>query len=248
MNQVPWKLETDTRVAIIGGGPAGSFFALYLLYYCAARGIRPKITLYTERDFTAVGPKGCKGCAGIISQSVLTKLDELGLILPQEIIQARIQQYTVHSPYTSISMSSPEKGTEMVSVYRGCGPRICRRERPICFDGWLLREAEKRGAKIEHKRVTHVYLEQERGINVSGKKLTYDFIALDPGVNSKPMPIPGLNYSPPQTRRMDQDELYASSTQVEAWLGQRAHVFLLPRSGLVFGSLVPNGSFINVSV
>ena len=27
------KIETGSKVAIIGGGPAGSFFALYLMHY-----------------------------------------------------------------------------------------------------------------------------------------------------------------------------------------------------------------------
>ena len=42
--------------------------------------------------------------------------------------------------------------------------------------------------------------------------------------------------------------MLVESGQLGAWLGQRAHVFLLPRSGLVFGSLVPKGFSINVSV
>ena len=38
------------------------------------------------------------------------------------------------------------------------------------------------------------------------------------------------------------------SGRLGAWLGQRAQRFPLPRSGLVFGSLIPKGSSINVSV
>ena len=143
MNRSPQKLGPDTRVAIIGGGPAGSSFALYLLQYCAAQGFRPQITLFAERNAAASGPKGCKGCAGILPQVVLKKLAEIGLVLPPEIVQARIEQYLVHSPYISISMCNPEKGAEIVSVYRGCGPRICGWGMPVGFDGWLLQEAEE---------------------------------------------------------------------------------------------------------
>ena len=248
MNRSPHKLGPETRVAIIGGGPAGGSFALYLLHYCAAQGFRPQITVFAERNVAASGPKGCKGCAGILSQVVLKKLQELGLILPSQIIQAHIEQYIVHSPYISISMSNPEKGAEIVSVYRGCGPRTCGWGIPMGFDGWLLQEAEKRGARIDQQRVTHVYLEGERGIKVSESRLAYDFIILAAGVNTKPVRISGLDYSPPETRVMDEEELIDESGQLGAWLGQRAHVFLLPRSGLVFGSLVPKGFSINVSV
>jgi NADH dehydrogenase len=248
MNRGPQKLGTDTRVAIIGGGPAGSSFALYLLHYCAAQGFRPQITVFAERNVAASGPKGCKGGAGILSPVVLKKLQELGLILPPQIIQAHIEQYIVHSPYISISMSNPEKGAKIVSVYRGCGPRTCGGEMPIGFDGWLLQEAEKRGARIEQQRVTHVYLEGERGIKVSENRLAYDFIVLASGVNTKPVRISGLDYCSPETRVMDEKELIDASGQLGAWLGQRAHVFLLPHSGLVFGGLVPKGFSINVSV
>ncbi len=248
MNRGLHKLGPDTRVAIIGGGPAGSSFALYLLQYCAALGFCPQITVFAERNVAASGPKGCKGCAGILSQVVLKKLQGLGLILPPQIIQAHIEQYIVHSPYVSISMSNPEKGGEIVSVYRGCGPRTCGWGMPMGFDGWLLQEAEKRGARIEQQRVTHIYLKGERGIEVTESRVAYDFIILASGVNTKPVRISGLDYSPPETRVMDEEELIDESGQLGAWLGHQAHVFLLPRSGLVFGSLVPKGFSINVSV
>ena len=248
MNRGPHKLGPDTRVAIIGGGPAGGSFALYLLHYCAAQGFHPQITVFAERNVAASGPKGCKGCAGILSQVVLKKLQELGLVLPPQIIQAHIEQYIVHSPYISISMSNPEKGAEIVSVYRGCGPRTCGWEMPIGFDGWLLQEAEKRGAHIEQQRVTHAYLEGARGIRVSESRLAYDLIVLASGINTKPVRISGLDYFPPETRVMDEEELIGETGPLGEWLGRRAHVFLLPRSGLVFGSLVPKGFSINVSV
>ena len=92
------------HVAIIGGGPAGSFFALYLLHYARERGMHPEITIYQKRDFKELGPKGCKGCAGILSPSLLRNLNELGLVIPEGIIQHKIERYTVHSPYTSISI------------------------------------------------------------------------------------------------------------------------------------------------
>jgi flavin-dependent dehydrogenase len=158
MSQISRNMESGSRVAIIGGGPAGCLFALYLLRFSADRGIHPEITIYHQRNFDEPGPVGCKGCAGILSVSLLRKLDQLGLVIPREVIQARIDQYTVHSPYTSISLSNPEKGIEIVSVYRGCGPRVCQSEEPISFDSWLLREAQNRGARVENKKVSSAFV------------------------------------------------------------------------------------------
>ncbi len=117
MNRYSNKIATGSKVAIIGGGPAGSFFALYLLHYTKESGIRPDITIYQERNFDELGPKGCKGCAGILSMSLLKNLSELSLSIPEEIIQRKIDHYTVHSPYTSITISNPERESQIVSVY-----------------------------------------------------------------------------------------------------------------------------------
>ncbi len=242
------KIETGSRVAIIGGGPAGSLFALCLLYYAGERGIQPEITIYQQRNFDELGPKGCKGCAGILSISLLRNLGELGLTVPEEIIQSKIGHYTVHSPYTSISLSNPETEIQIASVYRGGGPRISHYEKPIGFDGWLLREAQKRGVRVENQTVSHIYLEQGAWIEAAGKKLGYDLLVLASGVNAKPIPIPGLEYISPKTQIMAQDELFADAAQVESRLGNVAHAFLIPQSGLIFGTLVPKGQYINVSV
>lgn len=248
MNKGSLKIETGSRVAIIGGGPAGSLFAMYLLNYAEEKGIYPEISIYQQRTFDALGPKGCKGCAGILSMSFLNALHQIGLTIPGEIIQTRIEQYTVHSPHTSITLSNPEKGSQIISVYRGGGPRISQYKTPIAFDGWLLLEAKKRGAKVENQRVPMVNLAPELWVEVAGKKIRFDLLVLASGVNAKQIRILGSDYIPPAVRVMDQDELYVGTEQMEAKLGNRAHAFLIPRSGLIFGSLVPKGPFINVSV
>ena len=196
----------------------------------------------------SLGPKGCKGCAGILSIPLLRNLEQLGLTIPKGVIQTTIEEYTVHSPYTSISISNPEKGIQIASVYRGCGALKSPAEDTISFDGWLLREAQNRGARVVNQKVSSAHLGPEPGVEIAGEKIKHDLVVLAVGVNTRPIRISGSEYIPPKVRFMDRDELYAGKAQVEQWLGNRAHVFLVPHSSLVFGTLVPKGPFISVSV
>jgi NADH dehydrogenase len=242
------KIETGSRVAIVGGGPAGVFFALYLQRYGEQENIRPEITVYQQRNFAEGGPKGCKGCAGILSVSLLNNLEELGLTIPGEVIQNRITAYTIHSPHTSISITNLEKEKEIVSIYRGGGPRLSYGNSTVGFDGWLLGQAQSRGITVVNQAVSQIDLGLQPGIEVAGRKLECDLVVLAKGVSTKPVPIMGLEYVPPKTRTMAVDELYASVDQVESRLGNTAHGFLIPRLGIVFGGLVPKGPFITVTV
>jgi NADH:ubiquinone reductase (H+-translocating) len=248
MSRGAYKMRTGSRVAIIGGGPSGCFFAAYLLKYAHEYGIKPEITIYEPRDFSETGPKACKGCAGILSVPLLKNLVEIGLSIPEEIIQKRIERYTVRSPHTSITISNPEADAKIVSVYRGGGPRMTRFQGLIGFDLWLLDEIQKRGVRIERNAVSGICASRPLEINVAGEKREYDLIVLAAGINSRPVPIEGLRYIPPQTQTMAQDELEVENAEVNSCPSDVVQAFLIPNSGLVFGSLVPKGPLINVSV
>jgi len=248
MNKAQKKIETGSKIAIIGGGPAGCFFALYLRRYAEERNIHPEITIYQERDFNELGPKGCKGCAAILSISMIKNLRELGLRVPDEVIQSWIKHYAVHSPHTAMSISNPVKTVQIASVYRGGGPQISHYEMPISFDGWLLSQAKKQDSRVINQAVSGIYLGEEPAVEAAGEKSNYDLVVLASGVNSKTIPITGLDYVPPETRTMSLSELYIGASQVKSRLGHVAHAFLIPHSRIIFGTLVPKGPFINVSV
>jgi len=45
-------LRDGSRIAIIGGGPAGCFFANFALRQARLRGIKVHVTIFEGRDFT----------------------------------------------------------------------------------------------------------------------------------------------------------------------------------------------------
>jgi NADH dehydrogenase len=248
MNTDKLKLTEGSTVAVVGGGPAGCFFALYLNHYAREYGFKPEITVYESRDFGTSGLRGCKGCAGILSSSLLSSLAEIQLTLPEEVIQQRIDGYNILSPYTSITMSNPDKDAQVVSVFRGSGPRLCEGQRPIGFDGWLLAETQKQGVRVEDRRIESILAGRPMRLRVADEIRDYDLIVLATGVNAKPVHLEGLKYIPPKTQTMAQDELKVETTRLDPFPDNVAHAFLIPRSGLIAGCFVPKGSFLNVSV
>ena len=248
MVQRPYQLEDSSRIAIVGGGPAGVFFALYLRHFAQSKGISPAITIFQQRPFDALGPKGCKGCAGIVSQSLLKDMAALNISPPPEVIQAVIDRFAVHSPYASIDISNPEKDFQIMSVYRGGGPRISHYEKKISFDGWLLRQAENQGIEVRNEAVSRIWAGSAAGVEVAGIRSNYDLVVLAAGVNGSKVDVQGTAYRPPETHIMAVNELYVGAAEVQRRLGNVAHAFLIPHSGLIFGTLVPKGDFINVSV
>ena len=132
------ELKTGDRVAIIGGGPAGSFFALCLQRLAAAKGISPQVTIFQERNFDELGPKGCKGCVGLLSINLLANLRELDLSIPNDIIQSHIDQYAVHSPFSSIILNKSKNEPQILAIFRGGGPSVGIQKNIRGFDGWLL--------------------------------------------------------------------------------------------------------------
>ncbi|MBI2861083.1 MAG: FAD-dependent oxidoreductase [Chloroflexi bacterium] len=248
MNKKSAGIDTGSRVAVVGGGPAGSFFALYLLHYARQKGITPEVTIFQRRSFDALGSKGCKGCAGILSLSMQKNLGELGLVIPEHIVMARVKQYAIHTPYTSITISNPSRRFDIISVYRGGGPRLSSYDQPVSFDGWLLDQARQQGARVEEKAVSRVSLQNGASIEAGGEVLQYDLVVLAAGINDTPVLIDSLDYQPPQSQIMAQDELHIDAEEARARLGNVAHAFVIPHSNLIFGSLVPKGPFVNVSV
>ena len=68
------KLTDGSRVAVIGGGPAGSFFTYFLLDLCERLDIKIHLDVFEAYSFTKPGPAGCNHCGGIVSESLVQML------------------------------------------------------------------------------------------------------------------------------------------------------------------------------
>jgi flavin-dependent dehydrogenase len=145
-------LPRDATVAVVGGGPAGAFFAIHLLRKARDLGTAVQV-LVIERKRQSPGLgcpggawQGCNGCAGGLSPRLNDELRRMGLTLPAEVIQSRIHSITIQGYWKNIELGVPD-GREMLAVYRGTRPAN-RSDRSRTFDSFLLDEARRAGAEL----------------------------------------------------------------------------------------------------
>lgn len=241
-------LPDGATVAIVGGGPAGSFLAIHLLRLARARRQDLRVVIFERRRppprdelGSASGPyKGCPRCAGGVSPRLSDALAALDIHIPDEVRQMQIRSIAVQGHWKPIYLQVPE-GRHMLSVYRGTLP-IERGRRQGSFDAVLLDVACRRGARLVGRRVTRVYYDRQRRPVVRHEaddgetELTADFVAFAGGVNESSDPRVGRltcvdlfrmlqpDYEPPRLRKSLIVELEAPPECIELTEGQLHYV------------------------
>lgn len=238
------QLSRGSRVVVVGGGPAGSFFALHLLRLADEARLDLEVVIFEARDFNQPGPGGCNKCAGILSSTFLSKLDAFGLRLPGDIIQAELDTYILHLDGTQLAIYPLDPSRRIVSVYRGSGPRRGSRPLPPSFDGWLLDQAREGGAFVRRARVQSIKPGALPVVVTAHEMLEADLVVVATGINSRTPLDPAWDYCPPQFEVMAQDEVLLSGNS----LGRDVHIFFNRPSGLVFGGVIPKGRYANISL
>ena len=189
------SLQNDDCVAVAGGGPAGSFFAIHLLREARRLNRRLDVVIVEKRgpiDLTAAGLqcRGCSFCAGGISPRLHQVLEEHGLLVPEEIVQGRFDYVWIQGQWKNFRLRVP-KDMRMYSVFRGSLPGR-RSGTPAGFDGFLLGEAVKEGARILYGKVEAMAygpsgLPRLTVATESGKSVPLDasFVTIATGINAQ---------------------------------------------------------------
>lgn len=238
------QLVNGGRVVIVGGGPAGSFFALHLLKLAEAARIKLDLVIYEARDFNQPGPGGCNKCAGILSTSFISKLESFGLRMPDELIQAELDTYVLHMDGIQLTLQPHNSSERLLSVFRGGGPRQGSPPHPLSFDAWLLEQAQELGAEVRRVRVQNVLPRTLPVVLAGYERMEADLVVIASGINTRTPLHPDWKYRPPQHQVMAQEEVLAS----RSLLGRSVHVFLNHPSDLIFGGVIPKGRYANISL
>src|SRR5574342_63311 len=115
------KLENGSRVAVIGGGPAGSFFSYFLLDMAERTGLKIQVDIYEPRDFSIPGPAGCNMCGGVMYESLVQSLAVDGINLPESVVQRGIGYNMLHLESGSVRIQTPLREKRIATTYRGIG-------------------------------------------------------------------------------------------------------------------------------
>jgi len=248
------QLKDGDHVAVIGGGPAGSFFSSFFLDMAQRVGLDVQLDIYEPRDFDSPGPLGCNMCAGIISESLIQALALEGINLPPKVIQRGMDTYIMHTNFGNIPLKTPNLEKRIGAVFRGAGPKGNLSREWRSFDGFILEQALTRGANLVKSRVEDID-RQDRGFLVKARGTEakfYNFVVIAAGVNTNALKFlqhVDSGYKQPVTVQTFVREYYVGYENIKDRLGEHnIHFFLLDLPGLDFAAIIPKGDYVTVTL
>lgn len=245
------QLENGSQVAVIGGGPSGSYFTYFLLSMATMMDLDLRVDIYEPKDFNKVGPGGCNHCGGIVSESLVQILATEGINLPTDIVQRGIGSYVMHMDVGEVQIQTPLEEMRIAAVHRGGGPKGTAETQWKSFDSFLQALTIRKGANIVQDRVTAIEIHEGRPLvkTRNGLSKTYDLLVVAAGVNTvlnKLYKDVDLVYRPPQVTRTVIREYWLGAEDIEKYLGNAMHVFLLDIPRLEFAAIIPKGEYVTV--
>jgi flavin-dependent dehydrogenase len=242
-------LENGARVAVVGGGPAGSLFSIFLLDFAQRMGLDLQVDLFEAKDFSTLGPAGCNMCGGVVSESLVQMLATEGINLPPPVVARGIDSYVLHMDVGVVRIKTPLDEMRIAAVYRGSGPRGAQGQPWHSFDGFLLNLAAEKGAHVLRERVDGLAWQDGRPqVKTRSSALqTYDLLVGAVGVNSAALKLfedLGINYQAPRATKTYISEFYFGEETMVKYLGHAMHVFLLNLPRLEFAALIPKGDYV----
>lgn len=243
------ELTEGARIAIIGGGPAGTFSSYFLMEMADHIDLTFDIDIYEPQDFFKPGPAGCNHCGGIVSESLVQMLATEGIILPDTVVQRGLDSYVVHTERDQVTIQTPLVEKRIGAMHRGSGPKGSQAGLWESFDGFLLNLALEKGAKHIKARVEGIRMED--GFPVvkpkGGEEERYDFVIGAVGVNYGGLKLfeeLGFDLQQPRTTKTNICEVYLGQERIKEYLGNSMHVFLLDTPRVEFAALIPKGEYV----
>ena len=242
-----------SHIAVIGGGPTGSFFSLFALRMAKMIGREISVTIFDPKDFSKDGPGGCNRCGGIMSELLVQSLAVEGINLPNSVVRKGINSYRLHTDCGSVFISTPSHEKTIATVYRGGGPRGIIGHEKESFDNFLLSLAIEEGAAHQPIRIDSLKRNNGKPVLFSRNSqiMEADLVVGAFGVNSTAgnmFASLGFGYTEPPTVNAAIAELHMPEEVIVERFGNSIHLFLLPDRGIKFAAMIPKGSYVTLCI
>ncbi|MFC2076824.1 NAD(P)/FAD-dependent oxidoreductase [candidate division KSB1 bacterium] len=248
------KLKDGDRIAVIGGGPAGCFFAYMAMERAKADGLDVEILLFDGKDFRVPGPKGCNMCAGTIGDRLVKGLDDLGFEVGSTVKHRDIDGYVFHADGGS-EILNKAPGVDIYTVFRSRGPRD---QSPfdsdrIGFDQHLLEFTESKGVQFypEHVvRLDRPKSPQDPWTVVYGKhesSVQAHLVVGTFGVNSSIARTLTFGYKRPRTWHACNAEVWLGPEAISEKLGNYVHIIPVRHPAIRFIAVTPKHEFVTLT-
>ncbi len=244
-------LEKGARIAVVGGGPSGSFASIFALKMARLVGKPISLTIFEPKDFCRCGPIGCNHCGGVVSELLVQTLAVEGLNLPDEVLQRGINGYRLHTTVGSVAISTPSLENSIATVHRGAGPLGVDCSGKRSFDGFLMQEAIKQGATHRAEKVDGLVFRDGKPALICGKTETepYDLVVCATGIKSPAshfLETAGIGYRRPSTVTTAIVEVGMDPDFLAKTFGNAIQLFLLPIENVTFAAVIPKGNYATV--
>jgi flavin-dependent dehydrogenase len=246
-----FELKSGSKVCVVGGGPAGSFFTYFFLELAERIGVDVELDNIEAKDFLNLGPSGCNHCGGIISESLVQLLSAEGITLPPNVVNRGIDSYVMHTDDRNVKIETPLQEKRIASVFRGSGPLGSKSAEWNSFDRYLQELCIQKGANLIIDKVVEVsYKNGQVAIETKNKfEKDYDLVVAAVGLDNKSLSIfKGVNvkFQPPNTTKTYIREFFLGEELVSQYFGDSMHVFLMNIPNLEFGALIPKGHYVTL--
>ena len=226
------------RIAIIGGGPAGTSCALTLLRGARERGREIEVLLVEPKRFG----EHYNQCAGVLTvdESLKELMEELGLQFPYDLVQRIVRGYVVHAQDDQILLV-PREGDSPVGALRR-----------VQFDEFLLNEAAHAGAVVLPYRMVDLEFQKNRVIiYTEGGTYYADVVVGAFGLDTGAASVFARRsaYRPPPSIETLVTKIHPAGLEpIEGLLEDHIHAFLPRLPQIEFGALVPKGNHISIII
>lgn len=254
-------LKDNSTIVVVGGGPAGSFFAHFALGLAKERRQRITIIILDGRTCIQKAPTGCNRCMGILPETLVEKIKHAGIPLPKTHVKQEIDGYYFQTKERGITLHHPEPGhkPEIITVFRGNDTRCSEQTGNACYDDFLLEHVASQGVKVVSAVAEEIELpeNQQDTVNIvyaeSGirKKISADLVVGAFGLDTElTKRIVGrkFGYREPQSVRSCNASLYLGHAFIQEQFRNKIHVFAPMIGPITCGVFIPNDNYVTVSL